>query len=184
MADKKHYYDLTEAIEIIERLKAERDQLRAELEESDAVLDKLAKLLAGVAVALKGEELPLHRHSYHDLPEGVQALKAELERVRAQNESFAEHMRALAYRLGAGGYNAPEVNPDIFASKINGGIDMLVDPLVAELERARAALCDVTQTLRWQAFGECRGVSETLLSPKEASEKAMEALGKGGRADG
>lgn len=58
------------------------------------------------------------------------------------------------------------------------------DRLKAELERVRAALCDVTQTLRWQSFGECRGVSETLLSPKEASEKAMEALGKGGKADG
>jgi hypothetical protein len=64
----------------------EREQLGAECEESAAVIDRLAQILAGVAVALKGEELPLHRHGYHDLVEGVTVLKLEAELLKVENE--------------------------------------------------------------------------------------------------
>ena len=45
-------------------------------EESSYVIDKLAKLLAEIAVIVNGPEPPLTSWSYHDLPEKVRALKA------------------------------------------------------------------------------------------------------------
>lgn len=44
-------------------------------EESAYVIDKLAKLLAEIAVIVNGPEPPLTRWSYHDLPAKVRALK-------------------------------------------------------------------------------------------------------------
>lgn len=44
-------------------------------EESAYVVDKLAKLLAEIAVIVNGPEPPLTSWSYHDLPEKVRALK-------------------------------------------------------------------------------------------------------------
>ena len=44
-------------------------------EESAYVIDKLAKLLAEIAVIVNGPEPPLTRWSYHDLPEKVRALR-------------------------------------------------------------------------------------------------------------
>lgn len=52
-------------------------------EEDAYVIDRLGKLLADVAIALKGEELPLHLHSYHDLPDVARVLKLELDLYRA-----------------------------------------------------------------------------------------------------
>ena len=60
-----------------EDIAKQRDELLANAEESDAVLDSLAKLLSETAIALKGEEEALQRHSWHDLP--VVALAAMLE---------------------------------------------------------------------------------------------------------
>lgn len=115
----------------------------------------------------------------------LRQLRAELERVKAQNENFADHMRALACRLGAGGYNAPEVDPDQFASKINGGIDMLVDPLVADLEQARAD----ADRYRWlrERGDACQWMNITRVDPEDYDnlDAAIDAaMGKGGRADG
>jgi hypothetical protein len=50
-----------------------------ELKDSDATIHRLAQILAGVAIALKGDELPLHRHGYHDLVELTQQNMLELE---------------------------------------------------------------------------------------------------------
>jgi hypothetical protein len=52
------------------------------------LIDRLSKLLAGVAIALKGPEPVLTRWSYHDLPEIAATLMLELEIFRA-NESAA-----------------------------------------------------------------------------------------------
>lgn len=46
-----------------------------ECDEQHYVIDKLAKLLAEIAVIVNGPEPPLTRWSYHDLPEKVRALK-------------------------------------------------------------------------------------------------------------
>ena len=44
-------------------------ELTDDLEESDAIRDRCAHLLAETAVALKGPEKALHRHGWQDLPE-------------------------------------------------------------------------------------------------------------------
>ena len=44
-------------------------------EEGAYVIDKLAKLLAEIAIIVNGPEPPLTRWSYHDLPEKVRALR-------------------------------------------------------------------------------------------------------------
>lgn len=59
------------------------EQGEMEAEEDAWVIDRLSKLLAGVAIALKGEERPRHRHSFHDLPDVAQVLKLELDLYRA-----------------------------------------------------------------------------------------------------
>lgn len=64
-------------------LEQERDSLRLEVEECTALNDKLADLLRGVALALKGEPGPLSRHSFHDLPELVAALKLAHKKLQA-----------------------------------------------------------------------------------------------------
>ena len=48
-------------------------------EEDRALCDKLAGILTRTANVLKGEPKPLHRHSWHDLPEVAQRLVAALE---------------------------------------------------------------------------------------------------------
>lgn len=45
-------------------------------EEDRALCDKLADILARTANALKGDPAPLHRHSWHDLPEVAHRLVA------------------------------------------------------------------------------------------------------------
>lgn len=45
-------------------------------DEDAYVIDRMGKLLAEIAVIIRGQELPLHRHGYADLPERVAALKA------------------------------------------------------------------------------------------------------------
>ena len=51
-------------------------------EEDAYVIDRMGKLLAGVAIALKGPEKALHRHGYQDLVEVAQTLILELELYR------------------------------------------------------------------------------------------------------
>ena len=49
-------------------------------EEDRALCDKLAGTLTRTANVLKGEPKPLHRHSWHDLPNVAQRLVAALEK--------------------------------------------------------------------------------------------------------
>lgn len=46
-----------------------RDELIEEIEEYRALCDQLSSILTRTANALKGEPKPLHRHSWHDLPD-------------------------------------------------------------------------------------------------------------------
>lgn len=57
--------------------------LTDEQAEDAYVIDRLGKLLAGVAIALKGPDLAQHRHSYHDLVEVAEKMVLELELYRA-----------------------------------------------------------------------------------------------------
>ena len=83
----------------IRALLEERDALRAELDESCALGDKLAMLLAETAIAIKGPEPDMTQWSYHDIPDGVRAIQARADRLaealrklegREQSESFLE----------------------------------------------------------------------------------------------
>lgn len=67
-------------------------------------------------------------------PAAILALFAENERLRGCEEV----LRQLASYCGAGGYNAPEVDPEVFAKKIMDGINILNDPL-AQLAEKRGA---------------------------------------------
>ena len=57
---------------------------QVEADDDYALIEKLSHLLAGVVVAVKGEEAPLHRHSYHDIVEAVNILKLECDMHRLQ----------------------------------------------------------------------------------------------------
>ena len=51
-------------------------------EEDRALCDKLAGILTRTANVLKGEPKPLHRHSWHDLPEVAQRLITTMEKSK------------------------------------------------------------------------------------------------------
>ena len=51
-------------------------------EEERALCDKLAGILTRTANVLKGEPKPLHRHSWHDLPEVAQRLITTMEKSK------------------------------------------------------------------------------------------------------
>ena len=63
---------------------AEVAELKAEVEEESAIRERLAKLLAETAIALKGEEQALTKHSWHDL--GWCAAEVVHERDKLRNQ--------------------------------------------------------------------------------------------------
>jgi len=65
-------------------------RLQSELEESDAVHDKCARLLAETAAALKGPEAALSRHSWHDLPEIAATMRAEVRRLQSPRSGVCQ----------------------------------------------------------------------------------------------
>ena len=66
----------------IERQDERIKGLTDDLEESDAIRDRCAHLLAETAVALKGPEKALHRHGWQDLPEVAAKQSAALKLAR------------------------------------------------------------------------------------------------------
>ncbi|MGE5650911.1 MAG: hypothetical protein ACM34A_12010 [Bacillota bacterium] len=67
-----------------------------EREEDLYVINRLATILADVAIALKGPELPLHRHGYHDLAEKAQVLVLERDLLRHQVEELRAALQHTA----------------------------------------------------------------------------------------
>ena len=61
---------------------AEVEALKTELREGDDLRTHLSSLLTRSVNAIRGEPEPLHLHSWHDLPELVEALRADAERYR------------------------------------------------------------------------------------------------------
>ena len=80
----------------IERLRAENDTLREAKTENEALRERMAELLTGVAVALRGPEPPLTRWSWHDLPERAAAAVAAIDVMQ----------RAAAMAAGGERHNA------------------------------------------------------------------------------
>jgi len=72
--------------------------------------------------------------SWHETPQGpAKVLLKEL--VKAN-----EVLRNTACVLGAGGYNATEVDADVFQSKISDGIGMLTTPMQSMIDEGRARI--------------------------------------------
>lgn len=72
-------------------------ELRAEVQEQGELREKLAGLLTGVAAALNGDPGPLHLHSWHNLPEIANTLRAEVARLKAELEKLRESNRPPVY---------------------------------------------------------------------------------------
>ena len=70
------------------RVMKERDELLADVAEEAAVREKLATLLAETAVALKGPEAALFRHSWHDLAEVAAGVVKHRDELLAALEQF------------------------------------------------------------------------------------------------
>lgn len=69
-------------------------ELEREEEVTDHVIERTTRLLAECVVILRGPEPPLTKWSYHDIPQLVQALKADRDRLRAENEAlFSELLK-------------------------------------------------------------------------------------------
>jgi hypothetical protein len=81
--------------------------------------------------------------------------------AEAATEPFADALRALASYVGAGGYNAPDVDPAEFERKIRWGIDQLLD---GKSPCAGSAGTTVTQPDEGKVcacqFGSCLGAEE------------------------
>jgi hypothetical protein len=80
-------------VDRIEQAPAVSERELAERDEDAYVIERLSTILADVAIALKGPEIPRHRHSYHDLVEVAQTLKLEVDLYRS---CAVSHPTALA----------------------------------------------------------------------------------------
>ena len=79
--------------EIVEAIDAAVEMIES-AEEDRALCDKLADILTRTANVLKGEPKPLHRHSWHDLPEVARRL------VAAAGQNTINAMLAHAHKAG------------------------------------------------------------------------------------
>jgi hypothetical protein len=79
----------------IPRMTKELDEARAERDNTDANNLTMARLLAGVANAIKGEPRPGYLHSWHDLPELTATLTSD-------RDHLAEQVRVLQNEVLAG----------------------------------------------------------------------------------
>ena len=67
----------------------ELEQMQTEIDELDALRNKLAALLSATAVALRGPEPPLTRWSWHDLPERAAAAIAAIDLMQRTAQHLA-----------------------------------------------------------------------------------------------
>lgn len=74
----------------VQELNKSIQALREELAEEEAIRERCAQLLAKTAVALKGEEAPLQRHGWQDLPEVAASVKAKLLASQAEAKGLRE----------------------------------------------------------------------------------------------
>ena len=73
--DFEDKFEQPDSREISEAIDAAIEMIES-AEEDRALCDKLADILTRTANVLKGEPKPLHRHSWHDLPEVARRLVA------------------------------------------------------------------------------------------------------------
>lgn len=81
----------------IVELQADVERLKNSDDESTAVCDRLSRLLAETALALKGESDALRLHSYHDIPELAATLWSDNDRLIAWQASVLDGYNGGAY---------------------------------------------------------------------------------------
>jgi hypothetical protein len=122
-------------------------ELEREEEVTDHVIERTTRLLAECVVILRGPEPPLTKWSYHDIPQLVQALKDDRDRLRAENQAkdaVIADFRRLAAEIGqaldgAGAATAPSLCDLIEpARKLRMQHDMLRAESVIEWEPGRS----------------------------------------------
>lgn len=80
----------------IERFFNEVEQLAEESEDDDALRDRLAALLTGVAAGLKGPPRPGTLHDWSDLPAKAEAASKQIADQAAQLKAIKEHASGFA----------------------------------------------------------------------------------------
>ena len=100
-------------------IKAEVEQFRADLMESDEFREKLVYLLKRIAAALKGEPPDGVWHSWHDLPEKAAQLTESLwkleERAQRDEALLRQALEALEFEAGGWEYPPPKTTAAITA---------------------------------------------------------------------
>lgn len=95
-AEAAWVHQLTRIIEQQDIIK----QLREDAAEEDSLRTKMATLLAETAVALKGKEAALHRHSWHDLPVIALEKMVIIEQLMTQNSELLAALESIADAAG------------------------------------------------------------------------------------
>jgi hypothetical protein len=126
----------------IERFFESVEQLAEEIQDDDALRDRLAALLTGVAAGLKGPPPPLTLHDWSDLPAKAEAARSRI----AELEAVWHDPAKLHVNLLRSGY------PRDLALHLAGATDY--DAIVAENARLHRQLA--AETLRadqgWQRY--------------------------------
>lgn len=107
----------------------------------EAALDIRNRLLAHCTIHADLTQKPLQPGAIihpDDLTEAIaEAIRSHAQSLKQKLELAEEVLRNLACYVGAGGYNAPEVDPIAFENKIREGIAALTEPLEQQLAQAR-----------------------------------------------
>ena len=114
----------------------ERDELKADQAESDAVRERLADLLSRTAIAIRGPEPELTRWSWHDVPDRVAAaiaalggaVQAAAEAMRERDELKNEVARL---RDGLQLIACEPINAESMASNVLNGLPAYHDTTLA-----------------------------------------------------
>jgi len=125
-----------------DQLAAEVEALRAELDESCTVVDKLARLLEETAIVIKGPEPDMTKWSYHDIPDGVRAIQARAERLANDAAKYRWALNNSRWIRGeSAAYIAIPVAPDADLSCV-AMRDAAID---AAMEGGRMSETDMTE---------------------------------------
>lgn len=98
-----------------------------EREEDARLMDRMRTILTGVAIALKGPEQPLQRHSKHDLAEKAQSMVLERDLLKVQVEELKKSKKEVRREV------LEEVE-----QKIESLRETISDPLIIGEDRAEA----------------------------------------------
>lgn len=142
-------------------MKLTEEQART-LIECAALNDRLAKLLAETAIALKGEEAALTRHSWHDLPVIALAKMVEISELTRQRDLAVSAFKEIINmpQIGTNGTRIwriamkalSEINIPPQASSQHQA-DPSVPSVIWEVMAFGKTLCYVTSPVRWDAHG-------------------------------